>query len=577
MEITLFSNILLFFLCLSTISTFPIKLSLKSFTRFKYSKKNNSPIDKSGELFLPNGFQRLSNMKPPKPKQPIVVNSVSQLKELISLGYRVQDVDVRGNTKCEYDVGQIHPVVKAIYERKANKSLPGNRNDNKRIAIAIEGGGMRGCVGAGMISAVSYLGLDDSVDVVYGSSAGSLVGAYFVTKQLPYTGPEVYYDVLTTAGKEFIDAQALLRSCGFGIFDIRLKSLVNLFTDRLGKPVLNLNYLFDTIVQKTKPLDWDKFWEMQINNKIELKVVASGLLSRKAVVLSAKNKNFQSLAELAECMKASMLLPGITGDVIRLKGSQASGDNIAKTWWREYTSRSDSKLLPGSEPMSDALIFEPVPYRSAIRENCTHVIVLRTRADNQSVTVKMGILEKLIVSRFFGRKQGLPDLVDWMLNQYHKLVYAEDMLILNEANRDMDDSEPEIGRMETSREKIFQSVRKGFAAAYDSLVIEESQKGRGWEVANEIWPDSILLNPPKHLANISLDIIIKKNEPSLVLPNPTEWIQGEVLKSDIIKLPSNIRNNLYVKLNRLKTVIEGIVENNSNNSNNTNSDSKSPL
>ena len=29
---------------------------------------------------------------------------------------------------------------------------------------------------------------------------GSLVGAYFIGRQLPYFGPEVYYDVLTSAG-----------------------------------------------------------------------------------------------------------------------------------------------------------------------------------------------------------------------------------------------------------------------------------------------------------------------------------------------------------------------------------------
>ena len=34
---------------------------------------------------------------------------------------------------------------------------------------------------------------------------------------------------------------------------------------------------------------------------------------------------------------------------------------------------------------------------------------------------------------------GLPDLVSWMHNQHHKLVYAEDILILNDANRDFFD------------------------------------------------------------------------------------------------------------------------------------------
>jgi hypothetical protein len=48
----------------------------------------------------------------------------------------------------------------------------------------------------------------------------------------------------------------------------------------------------------------------------------------------------------------------------------------------------------------------------------------------------MGTMERMIMSRFFGRKLGLPHFVSWMHNQYHKLVYAEDVLVLNEANRD---------------------------------------------------------------------------------------------------------------------------------------------
>jgi predicted patatin/cPLA2 family phospholipase len=68
--------------------------------------------------------------------------------------------------------------------------------------------------------------------VVYGSSAGSLVGAYFLSEQMPYFGMEVYYDVLTTAGKQFIDLQSLLRSLGLGLFDLRFSSIKKLFTDR---------------------------------------------------------------------------------------------------------------------------------------------------------------------------------------------------------------------------------------------------------------------------------------------------------------------------------------------------------
>lgn len=90
----------------------------------------------------------------------------------------------------------------------------------------------------------------------------------------------------------------------------------------------------------------------------------------------------------------------------------------------------------GSEPLTDALLYEPVPYRSALKENCTHVLVLRTRADNVTVTAKMGVPEKLIMSRYFGRKQGMPEIVWWMHNQFHKLIYAEDVLFLNAANQE---------------------------------------------------------------------------------------------------------------------------------------------
>ena len=391
--------------------------------------------------WLPEGFVR-DKPKRKKPKTPIRVTSLPQLKECIREGYRVQDLDVRGDTAPGLQDGRVHPVVEALYKRRSENSLPGKRKegDTMKIALAIEGGGMRGCVAAGMASCLAHLGLDDSVDVVYGSSAGTLVGAYMISKQLPYFGPEIYYDVLTSAGEKFIDAQAILRSCGLGLFDLRLQSLRSLFRDRMGKPVLNLDYLLTTIVQRIKPLDWSTFWSKQQSPATQpLKIVTSGLLSRQSVVLSAENDNFKTAAELAECMKASMLLPGVTGEVVRLKGSQASGSNIKNSLWKEYPAdlRSENgELIPGSEPMSDALIFEPLPYRSAVKENCTHVLILRTRADDLSVTVKMGTMEKMIMSRFFGRKLGLPHFVSWMHNQYHKLVYAEDVLVLNEANRD---------------------------------------------------------------------------------------------------------------------------------------------
>jgi len=154
------------------------------------------------------------------------------------------------------------------------------------------------------VQAFDYLGLKDSIDVIYGSSAGSLVGAYYISGQST-NGLEVYYDVLTTAGTDFIDLQSALRSLGLGMLDLRFKSLRKLFTDRycisavtkypvfylmqlphcatphhdrLGNPILNLNYLLETIMQKVRPLDWGVFWEKQATNKLPLKVMHASLL-----------------------------------------------------------------------------------------------------------------------------------------------------------------------------------------------------------------------------------------------------------------------------------------------------------
>jgi hypothetical protein len=116
-----------------------------------------------------------------------------------------------------------------------------------------------------------------------------------------------------------------------------------------------------------------------------------------------------------------------------VQGKPAEGANIHKTVWPEYTDagyRRAPEMVEASEPLTDALVYEPVPYRSALRENCTHVVVLRTRGDGVRVTEKMSLLERVMLSRYFGRKQNLPELVDWMTNQVR---HARMRCVLNNA------------------------------------------------------------------------------------------------------------------------------------------------
>ena len=386
-------------------------------------------------------------------------------------------------------------------------------NDGCKVALAIEGGGMRGCVSAGMVCAIHYLNLTDTIDVVYGSSAGTVVGAYLITKQLPYFGPEVYYDRLTTAGKKFIDTKRLLRAIGFGLIDPRLLRDVVTRRQDGGKPVLNLPFLLKTTVQQTKPLDWNTFVQRQ--SVQPLHVVTSGLSSNKSIVFTMENNGFETLDELTDCMHASCLLPGIAGPVMNLDKSVFNGvsgslDDATKS----------KKLVLGNnldlnryEPIADALLYEPLPYQTAITEhNVTHCIVLRTRPDGTDVTGKGGLFEKLIAKRFFQRKNNLSHQFERMKMHLHKKIYGANIIQLNDAAYSLrdcyDTSEPhlmtvaippgseEISRLEVGRKAIFEGLRRGFARAYDCLVDDPNERGRGAIVALQYFPDEILEYDP---------------------------------------------------------------------------------
>ena len=76
---------------------------------------------------------------------------------------------------------QNHAVVQLLAQRFQDpNSFPGDRNDPYQLALCLEGGGMRGAVSAGMAAAIASLGLTNCFDSVYGSSAGSVIGAYMV-------------------------------------------------------------------------------------------------------------------------------------------------------------------------------------------------------------------------------------------------------------------------------------------------------------------------------------------------------------------------------------------------------------
>jgi predicted acylesterase/phospholipase RssA len=247
------------------------------------------------------------------------------------------------------------------------------------------------------------------------------------------------------------------------------------------------------------------------------------LKSEKPVVMDMENGHFESLADLGNCMHASCLLPGIAGPVMNIK---VKGDSIAKPKFVIRNNLND----PDYEPLGDALIYAPLPYDIAQKDGATHVIVIRSRPDGAEVTGKGGVFERLISRRFFLRKNTLPGVFKRMSMQGHKKLYAQNVIELNHAaksDRDYKDtSQPhtltialppgseEVTRLEVGRQAIFEGVRRGFARAYDALVEDPKERGRGRIVAKQYFPDEIMEYDPigiEQFEESAFDVYMREN------------------------------------------------------------------
>src|SRR6266700_1237102 len=123
----------------------------------------------------------------------------------------------------------MHKVLRVLGERAAAGSLPGARRDGLRVALAIEGGGMRGTISAGMALALDELGLVSAFDAVYGASAGAITGAWLLSRPQGLRGwAEPAY------ARAFIRRSGLLR----------------------GRPVADVRALIEELYQTTFPMDF---------------------------------------------------------------------------------------------------------------------------------------------------------------------------------------------------------------------------------------------------------------------------------------------------------------------------------
>jgi predicted patatin/cPLA2 family phospholipase len=213
-----------------------------------------------------------------------------------------------------------HEVLRALAARARTGSQPGARDDGLRIALAIEGGGMRGTISGGMALALHQLGLVPAFDAVYGASAGAISGAWLLSSRpagLRGWAEPAY-------AKTLIRRSALLR----------------------GRPVADVRALIEELYQTTFPMDFASV----LANPVEYHPLATDA----ATGTSTDLRPFVTdPAELRLALRASAALPLLAGPPVEFAGR------------RFY----------------DAGVSESVPYRTALAQGATHVLVLRSRRD----------------------------------------------------------------------------------------------------------------------------------------------------------------------------------------------------
>lgn len=359
-----------------------------------------------------------------------------------------------------------HDVLNLLQQRYHTHSTPMSRakNDTATLALAIEGGGMRGAISGGMAAAICCLGLSNAFDSVYGSSAGSIIGSYFVSRQLYL---DVYTDVIP-AGKDYFVSKAKIISDIFRNMFLSLrgplgKKLNSKLVERFRTPStdtnvttlpptreggLNISFVLDSIMcpeRGLRPLDLETFAHNDARQS--LRIVSSsveletGML--KSVCFGAKEGYFRdeyanhnadhrqtssdslypeiNSAQADEngyrrgiwaCLGASMSVPGAAGNPFRM--DLPSSLNANET---------------SPHLCFDAFCYEPVPFRSAVAEGATHVLALRSRPAGFEPKTKPTLYERAVAPLYF-RSNGeeCHPVAEFFERGGQQYLYAEDVL-----------------------------------------------------------------------------------------------------------------------------------------------------
>ncbi len=205
-----------------------------------------------------------------------------------------------------------HPVIALIRRRREQRSLPGRRDDGRRVALVVEGGGMRGVISAGMTAAIEQLGFTDTFDEVHGASAGAFNVAFLLAGQASYlTG--LYQHGF--GNPRFVSVRRVLR----------------------GRSLFNMDYVVNEVWRTQRPLRTDRI----LASPIELHCTATDVDTAEAVDLT----DLRDDAEVRQAMLASARLPWLAGGPVPFRGRMLLDATLAEPLPVEVPRRTATDML----------------------------------------------------------------------------------------------------------------------------------------------------------------------------------------------------------------------------------------
>jgi predicted patatin/cPLA2 family phospholipase len=209
----------------------------------------------------------------------------------------------------------IRPEAAIANIRRRSGKDPSNAGDGRKLGLIVEGGAMRGVFSCGGGIALELLGLSRVFDEVYACSSGAINAAYFVAGQAAYS-VSIYYDEVNN--RKFINP-------------LRLNN------------ILNMDFLFDEVIKKRKPLDVERV----LSSPSKLRISITDANTGAGFLIDAQDRRYA----LLDSLRASATHPLLSERTRRL----------------------------GDRECFDGGFANPLPVQDAIDNGCTDVLALFTR------------------------------------------------------------------------------------------------------------------------------------------------------------------------------------------------------